>query len=254
MTQQTVKFEVIECNVTGDIGLAPAGMEIHEDYIASTVGFTIAHDLIEHPNGMDKIGGVGDELEATGCIWYTRGQHCDMQRPDRSIYTPEQSVAHEIETNYRYWIDRGCEFDMPVPRSKPSIHDASLICILRYGVEFIRAENDCDPDEKLDITLLAEFIRAAKHFMRSGIEKQEARFPLHQYQANNEFWNVQEAVEPFAASLDHEGQTFDLRWGDGEAIMVETFPDDDWDDMDNLDDDGEKYDGLDEIDEDCEED
>ena len=228
---QTLKLEVIDCPVTGDIGLAPAGHRVHDDYIAVTAGFTLAHDLIEHPNGMNSIGGVGDELEATGAIWYTRGQHCDLQRPDRSIYSPEQSLAHEIETNFRYWFDRGCEFDMPVPRSTPGYHDAAISMILKLGVKYIREEYDYENDEDSPtIHDMAIFISACKHFMRSGIVKQQARFPKHQYEANNAFWNVQEAVEPFARSLDHVGQTFDLRWGDGEAIMVETFEYDEYDD------------------------
>lgn len=223
---QTVKFEVINCQVSGEMGLVPAGMVIHEDFLASQVAFTIAHDVIEHPNGMENIGGVGDELEATGCIWYTRGQHHDMQRPDISIYSPQQALGHEIESNFRHWFSRGCEFDMPVPRSKPGIYDSDLICILKEGVKIIRSEYESEDDEDRPTTKdIAIFISAAKHFMRSGIEKQQARFPLHQFQANNEFWNVEIAVAPFVKSLSHVGQTFDLRWEEGEAIMVETFQD-----------------------------
>lgn len=228
MTQKVLKLEVIDCPVTGEIGLAAVGFPVHDDYVAVTSGFVLAHDLIEHPNGIDKIGGVGDELEATGSIWYTRGRHHDLQRPDRSIYSPEQSLAFEISTNFRYWFDRGCEFDMPVPRSTSDVFDADIIAILKIGVENIRSgfEDYCDDDYSPTTSDIAIFISACKHFMRSGIVKQQARFPNNEWEANGEFWSVQEAVEPFATSLDHVGQTFDLRWGDGEAIMVETF---EWD-------------------------
>lgn len=235
MEQQTVKFEVIECQVTGGIGLAFAGKQVHEDYIAVAQGFVLAHDLVEHPNGIENIGGVGDELEATGSIWYTRGQHHDMQRPDRGIYSPEESLAYEILENFRYWLQRGHEFDMPVPRSKPCVYDESIREILRLGVKLIRSGEDdlWDDEESLKVKDIAIFISACKHFMRSGIVKQQARFPLHQFEANNEFWNVQEAVEPFASRLEYAGQTFDLCWGGGEATMTETFEEEFFEDEDN---------------------
>jgi len=224
--KQTIDFEVQRCNVTGELGLVPQGIPISDDYMALTTGRSLAHDVVEHPNGIEQIGGVGDELEACGAIWYTRGHLHDMERPVRSIYTPEQSMGYELSTNFTYWWQRGCEFEMPVPRSQPSSFDCDLRSIIREGIIAIRDELKYEDEEYRATTKdIAIFMSGAKHFMRSGIAKQQVRFPENQWEANAVFWNLSEAVTHIFKDIDYEGQTFRLECNGHEAIAFETTED-----------------------------
>ena len=72
MKAQTIILEVIRCAMTGELGVAPEGARNIDDYMADTDGVLTAHDLLEHVNGAEHIGGIGDELEALGAIWYGR--------------------------------------------------------------------------------------------------------------------------------------------------------------------------------------
>ncbi len=232
MSQQITQYECISCPMSGCLGIAPVDQEIFDDYSACMEGYLLAHDLIEHVNGHEALGGVGDELEACTGIWLTRGVLHDIQRgKQHSIYSPEESVAHEVRACFEYWWGRGCAFDMPVPKPAPTIFfDQELREILTISRKLIVEERDSqwddDDDGRPSNSHIAEYLLAAKHFMRSGWHKHKARWPDNDYQANNQFWAIAEATDAFCKTVEIEGQKFDLKWGDGEALMYETDEED----------------------------
>lgn len=66
-------------------------------------GIGIAHDIVEHVNGVSNIGSIEDELQALAGIWLTRGQFDDMMRPNESIYHPSYHIASEMLNLYLAW-------------------------------------------------------------------------------------------------------------------------------------------------------
>ena len=64
-----VRLQVAEDQLSGELGLKIKGMRATEG-MAMGSGLLVAHDLLEHQNGLRAIGSVGDELEALGGIWH----------------------------------------------------------------------------------------------------------------------------------------------------------------------------------------
>lgn len=69
--------------------------------VERTDGVLIAHDLLEHQNGLSEIGTVWDELEALGGIWQVRGRTGDMFV--RNIHTPQVNIASDITRMFPDW-------------------------------------------------------------------------------------------------------------------------------------------------------
>jgi len=71
------------CPTTGELGLIPRGITMGEGYVAATEGELIAHDILEHQNGLSAIGSVDDELEALGGLYFVRGWSGQLRRDGR---------------------------------------------------------------------------------------------------------------------------------------------------------------------------
>lgn len=57
-------------------------------------GLTLAHDLLEHVNGLEYIGSFEDEFQALGAMIFVRWSKLGYRRID-----PEYALAQEIENN-----------------------------------------------------------------------------------------------------------------------------------------------------------
>ena len=78
----------------GTTGIVVEGMKRIQYPSAAQEGFLIAHDLLEHVNGIEAIGSVDDELEAMGGCWFVRGKSGQMRRDNYgSMYSPEETIA-----------------------------------------------------------------------------------------------------------------------------------------------------------------
>src|SRR5262245_30758159 len=96
MRAQTYKLETFRDDSTGFLGFATPGMPRDETTNAGA-GLQIAHDLLEHVNGQDQIGGITDELEALGAIWLWRGQFGVLRKDGAgSAYTVHENIAADI--------------------------------------------------------------------------------------------------------------------------------------------------------------
>lgn len=218
---KTILMTCRECEVSGELGLiiddVPLG---DEEIFSSTSGVLIAHDIIEHQNGPSAIGGVGDEMEALGGVWFTRGGLDDINRINSnslSVYSSYQQVAFDVVELWRQYEVWG----MPVPKVSaiPDFED-DLRDILRHAIAEIPKEDEDAPRDEI-----AAFIRDAKHLLRSGWAKAVATWDGDQYAANNQFWAIAAAVDPFAGNCNLEGQEYSLTYGDGNAFCEEIYED-----------------------------
>lgn len=79
--------------VTGELGVRFDGVNVSDELLSfTTSGILIAHDLVEHVNGMSSIGSISDELEACGGVWFVRGQNYAISQ----YHPPHHDVASDI--------------------------------------------------------------------------------------------------------------------------------------------------------------
>lgn len=220
--------------MTGELGLFIEGMRrSHIELNAATDGALIAHDIIEHVNGLDAIGSINDELEALGAIWYVRGQHGDISRdPRRNIYSPEVNIASDVT---RMFVDYMNGVSMPAVKghSYPVTDDEALQAILTI----------CDRDAPREASGMSDgnfgvisdsrirkewkwYRKQALMLMRAGYRKARRKWePRGRFAANSQFWNIAEAVQPFVKP-EYEGARYVLKYGNSEATCYEVYEED----------------------------
>jgi len=203
-------------------GFVFANLPAYEGRMADRGDLMIAHDIIEHQNGLQAIGPIWDELEALGGVWHTRGRWGDF---DNSYHKSEKHIASDItrmarDLSFLYFRDYEAMGPKP-PATHEHYQDDSFHEILEIARRDIPRE--LDEDSKLDIdTYLAE----ALHRLRIGYRKATRRFG-DRFQSNNQFHAIREAIEREAKSINYVGQRFRLGWGAGkcsiEPIYEEEF-------------------------------
>ena len=204
----------------GDLGLVCVGLpDMDGKPVVDLDGTGIAHDLIEHVNGLSAIGGVGDELEALGAMWYTRGQHGDLWGDRReSRYSAEENIAADVERmarDYNYYP----EFGRPIPRTRSSMYDEAFQKIISLAKRDVDAEIN---SEDIDLVHLNRYFSEAIHFLRAGYGKAVRKYERRgRFYANNRFWEIADAVRPFAKRCDFEGQEFKLTYDCNGARCIE---------------------------------
>ena len=223
MTDQTIILEVIECGMTGEIGLAPLGAQITaEDYMADTNGLLTAHDMLEHVNGAAEIGGIGDELEALGAIWFGRGMQGEVTRQP-SYHTSETHISSDVSRMALEYPLKG--FNRSIPAQQETDADEFLRDIIAQGHEGAIAKAAYDDDD-------AEAVRDTDYFdhclafMQAGYLKAEAKYG-ESHVLNSLFWTVVEAVEPHAKHAEYIGQQYELTIRGSEVYCNEYYEIDD---------------------------
>lgn len=225
---KTVTLEAFRDESTGEIGLGVVGMPRDETTNAATHGLTIAHDLIEHVNGPERIGTIDDELEALGAIWYVRGQHGELRRDSiGSMYSVEQNIASDITRMFRDWFYAGRPQMSYLPRTRATPADDAIACILNCADDSWRSELD---EEERHAASDAWNAYRAECFvrMRTGYRKARRTWERYgSYAANTQFWAIAEALNDICKRMGegHEGARFTLRYGKGDATCEEAFDD-----------------------------
>jgi hypothetical protein len=202
----------------GNTGLIIVGTEKVEGIMADFQGGLIAHDLLEHQNGVDKIGCPADELEAVGGMWQVRGRWGRLG--ERSIYDPEQVMAHEIARIVVELTGDGWWPGTVRYRTRAHYEDETFDAILEMARKEILDElryhdNGGDPFP------VDQFLADAKHLMRMGYRKAERRFGT--WASGSRLYDaVKEVVGRYAKNLEEwqEGQRYRLSYGNGEARCV----------------------------------
>lgn len=209
---------------TGDIGLIVEGMTPTEGQLnTASSGTLLAHDIIEHVNGLDKIGGIADELEALGAIWYVRGQHNDLSRNRTgSFYSVEQNISSDVVRMFREWF-YGSEpaYRKRYTRPCDDIDDA-IDGILEFAAKDWPRE--LGTEHKAEARKAwREFASMTRHYMRTGYRKAYRRWEhLGSYAANSAFWAIAEAISPNLRHFQYEGQRFRLKYDSSDNQCVAT--------------------------------
>lgn len=221
----TVILESFRDQGTGEIGLGLMDMPRDETTNAATSGVLLAHDLLEHVNGPERIGTIDDELEALGALWYVRGQHNDLSRDSYgSFYSVEENIARDVVRMFRdHWY--GASVDLRKRYTRPCEADHAIDGVLEFAERSYRAEIDTDDVPLADVRKAWRAYKAAvRHRMRTGYRKAYRRWERHgRHAANSMFWRVADAVQPYTRA-EFEGQQFKLTYGDGRAYCEEHFP------------------------------
>jgi hypothetical protein len=215
MALKTVMLEAFTDEQTGELGLGIVGMRSTHETNAATDGILLAHDLIEHVNGVEQIGTIDDELEALGAIWFTRGQYYDLTRDGRgSAYPPQYPIASDIARMFREFFHGSAHVDLSPLRSRPCDADSDLKDIVREALKQTRDEigDDRDAGEPDLIKMERAYIRVCLPRMRIGYRKAQRKYKTGG-RANELFWAVAEAVGVFCKSPEFEGARYQLRYG-----------------------------------------
>lgn len=175
----------------------------------------IAHDLIEHQNGVKNIGPIWDEMEAMGGIWHTRGRWGDLQRGGYSIYTVEEHIASDFVRMGRDYTWGDDSLYPLLRRTRPHDYDDAFQEIIDHTRKGLRAELDDDEYRDFNMDLYCEQML---HRLRTGYRKAERRFG-DRFESNSLFYKISEEVNRKVKWIDYEGQRFRLGYGGGQCTV-----------------------------------
>lgn len=187
------------------LGLVPDGVT-HDRYTPITDGRLLAHDLVEHVNGLQQIGQVWDEMEALGALVFTRGNHENFNIPLSKVIASEMSILAE-----------DCVFndgDIPTYQRVGSKHDY----LDELSAEMVR--HIVLPDE-LTAEDAEQFLKASQVFLKRGYLKAERKFGT-ELDAFDQFSEIQFALDSFLSTHELiEGSRYRLTVKNGFAKFVE---------------------------------
>lgn len=233
-----VILDVFKDEPTGEIGLKLEGAPASDEMFAAREGRLIAHDLLEHVNGPEVIGDIGDELEALGAIWYVRGRHSDLSRDGvGSAFGPHENVASDVSEMAIKSISSG-EM-VTTPRTRAHEADDDFRDIIEHATKSAREEWRAQNDSEIDAGDLAHYMRAALGRMRTGYRKAARKYAA--VNVNAAFWAIAGAVDkvtggrvryPYERTTGaelYEGAQFELtyNWDTGRATCFEHYPEED---------------------------
>lgn len=208
----------------GELGLMLDGVKQMNYPSVAMEGRLIAHDILEHQNGLHNIGSIGDELEALGGVWFIRGQYGDMIRDHPNINSSEQHLASDV-MNMAMLFANDIGLNFPVPRTYCHYQDDAFEGIIQLGRKDYRSEWQCSNED--NPPAISEYFDACLHYMRNGHRKAERRFGNGMW-ANNLFWNIAEAVDPYAKHTEYEGQRFRLGYDSNQVTCYEIIEDEEY--------------------------
>lgn len=214
-------LDVVEDIMSGEIGLLLTDIHQINAFMTTTSGRIIAHDIIEHQNGLKSIGSIDDELEALGACWYVRAFHGHLTA--RSMYSPEEALARDI-ANLGIIFARGVNYRTPVPNTKSNIHDDAFNEMLEIGCKTVRTDY-LDQFDSIDAkarTRMCRYERTAIHYLRTGFNKAAKRFRCHE-DGFDMFSNIEEAVNNITPEISYVGQQFRLTYTRERAYCHEIY-------------------------------
>lgn len=204
---KTVILEGVIDRETNELGLLVEGTRLLAFPMVACRGYLIAHDLLEHPNGVESIGSVDDEVEAMGGAWFVRGQFQNIDnKPSR--FTSEQQLISSLVNLGRTYV-LGVDFKTPVPRTRNTENDC-FTEMAKNTVQELR--NELSYEEDFDEGRFKDYIKAIPHYMRQGYRKTSNRFGGCGYRVNDLFWEISRVVDVVLKELEYECQRFELTY------------------------------------------
>jgi hypothetical protein len=223
MPRITATLLTAEDSETGLTGLIVKGLPrpMNGTTNTATEGLLIAHDLIEHVNGVQHIGTINDELEALGAMWYVRGQHGDLHRNRLAAeYSVEDNIAADVvqmftdhifgsPVDYYGRVGRDCERQ----HTRACNADEALRLIMRIAADEQRRELGSYAAQAKAGAMWPAYAALCLDLMRTGYRKAYRRWERHgRFAANNAFWEIAYAVDPYAKHCEYVGQRFQLTY------------------------------------------
>lgn len=218
-------------------GLIIKGTRQYEGMMAARDGLLIAHDLIEHQNGVANIGRVWDELEALGAIWYCRGQWGNMMVDRPSMYSPEQNIASDVARMFGDFSFDPCYGPGGLKAgARAHDHDDAFMAIVEHARTDIPKEHndmgrgDEGEDENgwnADLhALCKDYLILSLHRMRIGFRKAYRKYEGKnggRFKAGNMMQHIKDAVDEAVKYVEYEGQEFVLTYSANDATCREYY-------------------------------
>lgn len=227
---RNLRLRVVEDEEYGGLGLKfVVPHKLCNGRFTIQTGLVLAHDVIEHQQGHQKIGSIGDEMVALGGICYARGQWGDV---DNSHYSAEQSIASEITGQMaNLYLDQGIPFRQKLQRSRKSDPTA----FVDYVIEEARSSwttvfEVWDNDQRHSQERIDSYLEACRIYMLHGAKLAERRFGSG-ILANEMFNQIKDTTETQISNLEFEGQEFILGYDFNKNIRFNEVQDDlhwDW--------------------------
>lgn len=198
---------------------------------AAREGVLIAHDILEHMNGVQQIGTVWDELEALGAIYQVRGRHGDLLTKSGSMHSVESNIASDVTRMFAEYVNN-CYDGPGNPRegTRPCDADESFKEIVEIARRDIPREhtdmgrgNDDEDENGWDKDLREAFphyLALALRRMRIGFRKAQRKYGTG-YQGYELFRLIRDAADKVHPGF--EGQEFVLYYNDERAFIEEVY-------------------------------
>lgn len=219
MQTQTILLETVYDPSTGDVGLVTS--ESISNLFATDSpmlgnGSVIAHDIMEHVNGLSNIGGVGEECEALGATFQTRAWSGTLRSPKDSnygMYSALEGLANDLEYMYDVWASKGFEAAVPTNELTVDIED-ELTELYSFAMQALLANDSCIIEPPTDCE---EYLDACLTFMRVGYTKAIEKYPCR-LEAMETFFAIAEAIDDCIKMYNlndntQEGMEFELTFG-----------------------------------------
>ena len=184
-------------------------------------GLIVAHDIIEHQQGIAKIGSIGDEMVALGGVCYTRAQWGSMTRNSGMyMYTPAQSIASDIHNMGRLYFENHIPFRQKLVKSRGDDESGLVDDVIECAREDFRKYWEGD-EEDCPLNLARDsYLEDCRTYMLHGVKLAVRRFGSG-HVAHDTFWAIEEAASQITKNIDFEGQQFRLQYCHGRARMYE---------------------------------
>lgn len=207
---------VIKENCTGEIGLVLKNLNINDDMpMVAITGETIAHDLLEHVNGIDKIGTIQDELQALGALWFVRGQFGYLRKIE-SFHSVETNIASDVSRMAMDYIKNIYHDEITKLKTKrvdeceTEFQEILNIAKTRFNTE-IRYSEPLTNEEKSNADY---YFSQVIHNLRKGYRKAVTKYKGEPAKTNNLFWAITDAInKAIKYNETFEGLEFKLSYG-----------------------------------------
>ena len=164
--KERIIYTLDRCN--GEYGLLLKGLANSYTYPSTTnQGIIIAHDLVEHQQGIKSIGSVGDELIALGGVWRVRGDS-GMLGID-SYYSPEENLSRDVVNLAESYL-----IGVPLREDTNKYYRTStsewIECVSELSKKTLRDHYDYSEVE------VSKYLDKAKYLMSKGYRMASRRF------------------------------------------------------------------------------
>jgi hypothetical protein len=197
------------------LGLMPEVI-LHKDLNVASSGMLLAHDILEHQNGLKAIGSISDELQALGGIWFVRGRNGYLT--PGNMHSPQEDIGQDI-AHMAYMFFRKTPLRSDALHTHKHYEDESFIDILDFAKKAYKKEMYYVLEKHERFDPLDYYFEQSLHLMRTGYRKAEKRFK--NICAQSLFMQIEEAVDNVLPCLQYEGQEIILTYTVEKAMCRE---------------------------------